>query len=166
MNPNLSVAQIVADLEAQIAHFQSQESFHAQQEVFHREQRELNAAELAKVRERYDAFKAAATAAGEVVHRASTVAAVRQSEADANLRITTISKLIARVVEAKPEHETFGPTAVAQELNARFGKRLRRPLDGRAVSVTLRRMQAEGRIRLVQEGRAFHEALYAWGAKE
>ncbi|HEX3551744.1 MAG TPA: hypothetical protein VIA62_00770 [Thermoanaerobaculia bacterium] len=161
MNPHLSVAQILADMEAQIAHFQSREAFHAQHEAAHREQRELNAAELARVRERYDAFKTAATAAGEVVNRAGTAAAARQSEDDASLRITTLSKLIARVVEGKPEQETFGATAVAGEVNARFGKRLRRPLDPRTASVTLRRMAADGRLRLVQEGRAFHEALYA-----
>lgn len=160
MNPNLSVAQIVTDLETQIAHFQSQEAFHAQQEAFHREQRELNAAELASVRKRYEAFKTAAQAVSEAADRASQVIRARQLEEDTSLRITTVSKLIARVVEAKPEHETFGPTAVAQEVNARFGKKLRRPLDSRAVSVTLRRMESDGRIHLVQKGRAFHEAVY------
>ncbi|MEA2602196.1 MAG: hypothetical protein QOF89_3188 [Acidobacteriota bacterium] len=165
MNPDLSTAQIMANLEAQIAHFESQEAFHAQQAAFHREQQQLNAAELAKTREHYEAFKVAAAAVREGVHRATTHDAARQSEEDASLRITTISKLIVRVVDAKPTGETFGPTAVAQELNARFGKRLRRPLDGRAVSVTLRRLEADGQIHRVQEGRAFHEALYARGPK-
>ncbi|MFY9821748.1 MAG: DUF3253 domain-containing protein [Thermoanaerobaculia bacterium] len=165
MNPNLSVAQLMANLEAQIAHFESQEALHAQQAAFHREQQQLNASELAKARERYEAFKAAATAIGETAHHAAIADASRQAEEDARLPITTISGLIARVVEAKPAGETFGPTTVAQEINARFGKRLRRPLDGRAVSVTLRRLEADGRIHLVQKGRAFHEALYAPGPK-
>ncbi len=165
MNPNLSIAQIMANLEAQIAHFESQESFHAQQAAFHHEQLQINAAELAKAREHYEAFKAAAVAVSEAVLHASSDRAARQSEEDASLRITTISKLIVRVVEAKPDGETFGPTTVAEELNARFGKRLRRPLDGRAVSVTLRRLQADGEIHQVQRGRAFHEALYARGPK-
>jgi hypothetical protein len=68
-------------------------------------------------------------------------------------------------VEAKPAGETFGPTTVAQELNARFGTRLRRPLDGRVVSGALRRLHAGGRIHRVQEGKAFHDAQYASGPK-
>jgi len=165
MNPNLSVAQLMANLEAQIAHFESQEALHARQAAFHREQQQLNAAELTKARERYEAFKVAAAATGEMAHHAAIADAARQAEEDARLPITTISGLIARVLDAKPAGETFGPTAVAQELNARFGKRLRRSLDSRAVSVTLRRLEAEGRIHLVQEGRAFHEARYALGPK-
>jgi hypothetical protein len=159
MNPNLSVAQLMAHLEAQIAHFESQEAFHARQEALHREQQQLNAAELARARERYEAFKAAAASTLEI---ASTT---RQPGEDASLPITTVSRLIAHVVDAKPAGETFGPTTLAQELNARFGNRLRRSLDGRAVSVTLRRLEANGRIHRVQEGRAFHEALYAPGPK-
>ena len=50
---------------------------------------------------------------------------------------------------------------MAEEVNARFGKRLRRPLEPRTASVTLRRLEAEGRIQLLEKGRAFHEALYA-----
>ena len=160
MNANLSIAQILADLETQIGHLESQEAFHAQHEATHREQRELYAAELARVRERYDAFKAAATAAGEVVNR-EVASAAQQTEADARLRIRTLSKLILHVVEGKSEQETFGATTLSQEVNARFGKRLRRPLDPRTASVTLRRMEADGRIRLVEKGRAFHEAVYA-----
>jgi hypothetical protein len=164
MNPNLSVAQLMAHLEAQIAHFESQEAFHAQQEALHREQRQLNATELARARERYEAFTAAAASTPEIASIAFA-GAVRPPDEDASLPITTVSRLIAHVVDAKPAGETFGPTTLAQELNARFGKRLRRPLDGRAISGTLRRLEAGGRIHRVQEGRAFHEALYAPGPK-
>ena len=158
MDTNLSIAQILTDLEAQIGHLESQEAFHAQHEAAHREQRELYAAELARVRERYDTFKAAATAAGEVVNR--ELASAAQQEADAKVRVRTLSKLILHVVEGKPEQETFGATAVAREVNARFGQRLRRPLNARTASVTLRRLEADGRIQLVEKGRAFHEAQY------
>jgi hypothetical protein len=160
MNANLSIAQILADLETQIGHLESQEAFHARNEETHRGQRELYAAELARVRERYDAFKTAATAAGEVVNR-EMVSTAQQAEADARLRIRTLSKLILHVVEGKSEQETFGATTLSQEVNARFGNRLRRPLDPRTASVTLRRMEADGRIQLVEKGRAFHEAMYA-----
>ena len=53
---------------------------------------------------------------------------------------------------------------VTQEVNRRFRKMLRRAADIRAVSVILRRMSAVRRLRLVREGKANHEALYARGA--
>ncbi|HYX24714.1 MAG TPA: hypothetical protein VFC23_11220 [Thermoanaerobaculia bacterium] len=42
---------------------------------------------------------------------------------------------------------------------------MRRPLDGRTVSVTLRRLRDAGQLHQVQEGRAHHEALYAKGPR-
>lgn len=50
---------------------------------------------------------------------------------------------------------------MAREINRRYGKRLRRPVQVRNVATALRRMAATGRIRQIQEGRAYHEALYA-----
>jgi hypothetical protein len=158
---DLSVVQILSDLEGQIARIESQEAFHAEQEVLHREQRAQSAAALLKLRERYEAFKAAAVAAEEVVTRAPVEAAVRQADEDARVQFTTVSKLIAWVVGQRTG--TFGATAVAQEINQRFGQRLARPLDSRTVSVTLRRLNAQGRIYLVREGKAFYEALYHLG---
>lgn len=160
---DLSVAQILADLETQIARGESQEAFHAQQEILHREQRAQSAAELLKLRERYEAFKAAAAAAEEVVTRAPVEDPARREDEDARFEITTVSKLVARVVEGRTG--AFGATAVAQEINQRFGRRLHRPPDSRTVSVTLRRLNTMRRIYLVREGRAFHEALYAWGPR-
>jgi hypothetical protein len=43
---DLSIAQVLTDLEAQVKQLEGQEAFHAQQEVFHREQRALRADEL------------------------------------------------------------------------------------------------------------------------
>src|SRR3954463_8736936 len=54
MDTNVSIAQVLSEMETQIAHHESQEAFHAQQEVFHRDQRALHAETLAK--ERYEAF--------------------------------------------------------------------------------------------------------------
>jgi hypothetical protein len=88
---------------------------------------------------------------------------VRQEDEDARVQITTVSKLVARVVESRTG--AFGPTAVAQEIHQRFGRRLGRPLDTRTVSVSLRRLCTMNRIYLVREGRAFHEALYAAGPR-
>ncbi|HEX4965398.1 MAG TPA: hypothetical protein VF173_31600 [Thermoanaerobaculia bacterium] len=159
MNPNLSIAQVLADLEAQIAHHEEQETFHTGQEEFHRSQRELHAGKLARVRERYEGFKAAAQAAGEEVRRGEASQAA-QEEAE---RPSTLSKLIVRLIGQKGEDEPFSPTLLTQEINDRYAKQLRKPARARTVSVTLRRLLAGGRVRLVEEGRAHHEATYTRG---
>jgi hypothetical protein len=150
---DLSIAQILTDLEAQIHQLQGQEVFHGQQEDFHREQRALRAEELRKIQERYEAFRAAAAAAGEVVRR------VKVEGADESA--PTISKMIGRVIEAKVKGERFTPSAVMEEVNETFAKRLRRPISSRTASVTLRRMASLGNLEVVREGKAFHEAIYA-----
>ena len=157
MSSDLSIAQVLVDLEAQIRQLEGQEAFHAQQEVFHREQRALRAGELAMVRERYETFKAAAAAAGEVVRR------VKVEGTDESAPPVTISKMIGRIIDAKKEGERFTPSEMAEEVNETFAKRLRRPVSGRTASVALRRLAGLGRIELVREGKAFHEALYAKG---
>ena len=58
MSSELSVAQILANLEKQVAFYKEKEAYHAEQEAFHREQRAVNAAELEAVSKHYEAFKA------------------------------------------------------------------------------------------------------------
>lgn len=160
MNPNLSISQILGDLESQIAHHEARESFHISQEELHRGQRELHQGELARLRERYDTFKAAAQAAGEEVRRGATLLPAQEEAEPAR---STLSKLVARLIEQKGEDERFGPTSLAQEINDRYVQRLRNPARVRSVSVALRRLLADGDVRLVEEGRAFHEAVYRRG---
>lgn len=160
MDPNLSIAQVLSDLERQIDHHASQEAFHTQQEAFHRGERTVHAEALGKVRERYEVFKAAVTAAGEVV-QSRPPARPAVEDKDIGDRRMPLSKLVGRVVTRKGLDETFTPTALARELNERFATNLRRPVDGRAVSAPLRRLLAQGRLRLVKEGGAAHEAIYA-----
>ena len=210
MSSDLSIAQVLTDLEAQVKQLEDQEAFHAQQEVFHREQRALRASELARIRERYETFKAAAAAAGEVVRRVKVEGAdesaparslhregramrdavaadfrqvagvevvtldgplddepVRFRSAAAGCDFTlviappvTISKMIGRILDAKMAGERLTPSSIAQEVNETFAKRLRRPVSSRTASVALRRLADLGRLALVREGKAFHEALY------
>ena len=87
MNPHLSIAQVLADLEAQIAHHEERETFHAGHEGLHRSQRELHAGELARLRERYESFKTAAQAAGAEVRRGAALRPA-QDDADADQRST------------------------------------------------------------------------------
>ena len=163
MNTNLSVAQILSDLEAQIAHHESQETFHAQQEVFHRERRAVHAEGLAKVRERYEVFKAGVSAAGEIFKDLPQAAPPPppQVEPDPDKgRRPTLAKLVQRLVSSKGGEETLTPKSVARELNERFASKLHRRVNGRDISVYLRRLHAEGRLHLVRKGGAAHEATY------
>jgi hypothetical protein len=69
--------------------------------------------------------------------------------------------MIGRMLDGKVTGERFTPSAMAREVNETFAKRLRRPVTGRTASVALRRLAILGRIQLVREGKAFHEAIYA-----
>lgn len=161
MSKNLSVAQILADLEAQISYFDAQVPFHARQEAVHRAERERCESELAKLRERYDAFKSASAAAGEVVYRGRKAGGPRLEVEKDDGRPTTTRNLVHWVVSAKDGGDTFGAAAVAAEVNQRFAKRLRQPVNARSVSVTLSRLAAEGVLKVVREGKAHREALYS-----
>jgi hypothetical protein len=161
MSKNLSVAQILADLEAQIAHLEAQAPFHARQEAFHRAEKQRCETEIEQLRERYEAFKSASAAAGEVVLRSKGPGhPAREVEKDDG-RPTSTKNLIAWVISAKADGDSFGATAVTQEVNARFAKRLRQPVNVRSVSVALSRMASAGALKIVREGKAHHEALYA-----
>ena len=161
MSKNLSVAQILADLEAQIAHFEAQGPFHARQEAFHRAEKERCESELAKLRERYEAFKSASAAAGEVVLRSKGPGGPSREVEKDDGRPTTTTNLIAWVISAKADGDSFGATAMTQEINTRFAKRLRKPVNVRSVSVALSRMASQGLLKTVREGKAHHEALYS-----
>jgi len=161
MDTNLSVAQILSDMEVQIAHHESQEAFHAQQEVFHREQRTLHAEGLSKLRERYEAFRAGVSAVGESFRPQPAPPPPSQVEPDPDKgRRPSISKLVLRLVSSKNEEEVLTPKSVAEELNERFAGKLPRRVKGRDVSVYLRRLHTEGRLHLVRKGGAAHEAAY------
>ena len=161
MSRNLSVAQILADLETQIAYFEAQVPFHSRQEAVHRGERERCESELANLRERYEAFKTASAAAGEVVQRGRGPGGRAPEVEKDDGRPTSTKNLIARVVSAKTQEDIFGATAVAQEVNQRFAKRLHQPVNVRSVSVTLSRLASEGVLKIVREGKAHHEALYS-----
>ncbi|MEA2600943.1 MAG: hypothetical protein QOF89_1935 [Acidobacteriota bacterium] len=75
--------------------------------------------------------------------------------------LALLLQVVRAVIATLPAGEPFGPTAVATETNRRHADTLGRPLDAHTVSDILRRMRAEGSFHLVQEGKAFHEALYA-----
>ena len=122
MSTAFSVAEILAKLEARIAHHEQQVAFHKQQEIHHREQSTVHDAELAKVRPHFEAFQATALPAADLASVPVVAPSpVGDEETEdyqdfVGKRIMT-SKLIARVVH-RLEDETFGATRVARRPTA------------------------------------------------
>lgn len=163
MSSQISIAQMLAELEGQIAHHRQQEAHHAKQEALHHEHRAVHAVALQTAEERYTAFRAAAEAASELreIHRAATAPPPPGDEPFPDGVRRPVSRLVARVVRSRRPEEVFGATAIAQEINQRYGPKLDRPMDSRTVSVTLRRLATKGQLRVVRWGSAHREALYA-----
>lgn len=168
MSAKLSVEDVLSTLEARAVFHRDREAFHAEQEVHHREQRALHAAELARVHESLESFRAAAPTALELarerVGQESAPAPELAVQEDFTASGRTLgSRRIRRVVESWEPQKPFGPTEVAAEVNRRYRGQLRKSIGTRAASDVLRRMSSEGRIDLVRPGKAFHEALYQRG---
>jgi hypothetical protein len=66
--------------------------------------------------------------------------------------------LVVRAVAAIPRVRPSTPFRIAAEVNQRFRAELKKPIDVRQASTTLRRLQAEGVVRLAQKGALHHEA--------
>ena len=163
MSGNVTVAEILATLQARIAFHRDQEAFHSGREEYHRDQRAHHAAELEKVTQHFEAFQASAGAAADLAREALPPrSAAPVEEADPGLgRKPKIAHLVAKVIEGKPDGEPFGAAAVAEEVNRRFGNRMKKPLAPRLASVVLRRLRDARRLHVVREGKAHQETLYA-----
>ena len=162
MTVNHSLSEILANLQKRIDSLRENVELHARQEEHHREQRTQFEAELQRAERQLESLQEAAAVAADL-GLPSPSAPPSPREEDLGPR-PTLPKMVARVVADRPEGEPFGPRLVTQEVNRRFRKMLSRAADIRAVSVILRRMSAARRLRLVREGKANHEALYARGA--
>jgi hypothetical protein len=165
MSTAFSVAEVLAKLEARIAHHEQQVAFHQQQENHHREQSAAHAAELEKVRQHFESFKTAALPAADLAGVPMDPGPATE-ETPEDLREFVgkrimASKLIARAVHRLGEEEAFGATRVAEEANRRYRDSLKKPVDARMVSVVLRRLRDAGELHQVKSGGAAHEALYS-----
>lgn len=165
MGSKLSVSQVVSNLEARLDFHRQQEAFHAQQEAHHREQRALHAAEMEKVQARLEPFRAAAESVEELAEEPIPGLKPRQQAPDFGPGKPNPTRVIRTVVESYEPGERFGANTVAAEVNRRHPDKLDAPVDGRTVSVVLRRMRSEHRIHLVRPGKAYFEALYSRGPK-
>ena len=167
MGSNLSIAAALAQLEAKVAHHkaqhehhEAQEAHHAEQQAFHAEQKVIHEAEHRKAIERYETFKAASASIGEMlvdVKPASPPPPLEDIDVG-NWR--WLSKMMSLVIERKGPDEVFGATALIQEIQERWGPKLRHRIQPRSASATLRRWAAMGQIRLVRDGRSYYESLY------
>ena len=163
MGSNLSITHMLAQLEMQVAHHQERQAFHEQQTLFHQEQAALHGNELKTATERLETFRAASAAAGEFLDRVKAGAPpAPDPNASEDLgKGTPLTRLIARVVEGKAPDEPFGANAVSEEIQQRWGGKLRRKVDPRSVSSTLSRWAAAGHLHRTRDGRSHQEALYA-----
>jgi hypothetical protein len=139
MSSKLSVAEVLESLEARAAFHREREAFHAAQEEQHRQERARHAAELETVLHNLEAFRTVSASAVELVRQASPSEPAEPVKGPASGRLM-VSRHVRAVVEAWPEGEPFGASAVVAEVNRRFGDRLRKPFGPRAASDVLRRM--------------------------
>jgi hypothetical protein len=170
VSSELSVAQVLAKLEAQMAYHRERESHHADRESFHQEKRATHAADYEEVAHHYDAFKATAGAAAEIAVRATVSAPPPPEPPSPELvedeeppDILQSSRLVARAVAQWPVGEPFTATQIAAEVNRLYPRELRQPVVPRLAATALRRLCSHGRIRLVRRGVPYHEAVYSRG---
>ncbi|HEY2739496.1 MAG TPA: hypothetical protein VGK45_13900, partial [Thermoanaerobaculia bacterium] len=71
-----------------------------------------------------------------------------------------LSRMVEKVLADLSPETQFGTRWMAHEVNRRFGSRLRKPADGRRISVVLRRFHRTGRLEMVRPGRPHWEALF------
>ena len=154
----MSLEKLLAQLEKQLAEHRKREAFHSEQESTHRGQREHHAREGARIAQTVDSLRSSLTAALGLV--APTLSAESRDEDLDTGHVRILTRLLNRVIEGKGDQERFGPTEMTAEVNRRFAKLLRRPVQTRHVSLALRRQARRGRIHQVRRGRPHHEALY------
>lgn len=156
-----SIAEVLESLEAQAADHERQEAYHAEQEILHRERRSAHSADLEEIRRHLEALRAAVTALDQAGRRPAPAARPEPDDEDlGSASRPKVARMVEKVVEAKRQDERFGPEALTEEVNRRFGDRLRKPLDARQISVVLRRLVRKKVVQLVRQGRPHQEALY------
>ncbi|HKI01878.1 MAG TPA: hypothetical protein VKK31_07865 [Thermoanaerobaculia bacterium] len=162
MSAERSVQELLSNLEGWEAFHREKTAFHAQQEVYHREQLALHEDELGKVLQKLEAFRSTAAAVVEIAPpptpEPTPVVAEPKLPSPGRLMV---SRLLTLAVKSSDLEEPFSPTALAAEANRRYADRLKEPIGSRTASDVLRRLLAQGEVRRVSKGTAFHEALYA-----
>jgi hypothetical protein len=158
----LSVAQVLANLEKQVAYHRQQEAHHAEREAFHREQRAVHAAEAEMVSKHLEAFKATAEEAAAIAARTAQVLPPPRPAAPP---VPPVPKrphvLMARLVAELPAGETLTASSAAAEVNRRYRSELKKPISQPTASTCLRRLAIAGKLRVVKKGTAHIQTMYA-----
>lgn len=165
MESDVSVARLLSELEKKVALHRERQAFHAEQAAMHEAQRALHEADLQKALERFEALRAAVTAAGEVLtplpgEEVPQPVAKPEPDELPQSRGDVFAKLVDRIVARKGPEEVFGATEITHLLNGHYAARLGRRADSRTVAQKLRRMALSHRLVRVREGKSFYEALY------
>jgi hypothetical protein len=162
MKTNRSVGEILASLEAQAGFHRERAAFHAGHEEQHKAQRTAHESELAEIERRLEAFRAAASEALELADRPAVAVPqpdVKKKDLGSASR-PKLGRMVTLLLQDKGASERFGPVGLTREVNERFGERLRRPVTVPQISIVLRRLQDQGKIHQVRQGRPHWEALY------
>lgn len=160
MSTNLSLHQMLTQLEARIADHRAQLAFHASRQQFHEEKKALHEAELQSALERYETLRTASVSAGKYLDQARPGAAPPSSpEIEPDSRRGSLSRMIAYVVESRGPGEVFGTATVTEEIRQRWGAKLHRRSTREASPPPSTAGLREGGWRFASEGRAHHEAL-------
>jgi hypothetical protein len=167
LSSTVSIQEVLAQMEKEMAFHKEQAEHHAQQEVFHRERHAAHASEYEAIAKHYETFKASAGAVAEIAARAAAAAAPKPEPKPAAppgpVTRKPPAQLVARLLAELPAGEDFTPTGIAAEVNRRYRSELKKPLTAPTASTILRRMAADRRIRLVQQGGAHTPAVYRRG---
>jgi hypothetical protein len=151
-----SIREVIAHLEVQMEQLREGEAWHAQQEAFHHGERTRLAAELEAVSRHLESLRWAASLAARDLGKLVPA----RNEDLGSASSPKLSRMVQRVLADLSPETRFGTRWVANEINRRFGGRLRKPADARRISVILRRFHRTGRLEMVRPGRPHWEALY------
>lgn len=162
MSKQLSVEQIVAALEAEVAVHQERSAYHAQHEAFHREKRTQHDSALEAATRRLEDLRAVSAAALELVrHRIPAASGPPDEGMDIGPASRPhLTQILKTIVADLRETQNFGPGWLAGEINRRFGDRLRKPVTARQMSDACRRLTRAGRLRQVRQGKGRYEARF------
>lgn len=161
MRKQWSIEEVMASLEAEAKVHRERAAYHAEHEAHHREKRSHHETELEALTRRLEEFRAASTAALELVGRLAPRPGPPDEGEDigpaSNPRLT---KAVASILDELEENQSFGPGWLTAEMNRRHGEKLRNPVTARQMSDVLRRLTRQGRLRQVRQGKGRYEARF------
>jgi hypothetical protein len=158
MSTGMTVGDVLARLEKQVAYHREQEERWGREEARCRELRERHAGEAEAAERSLAAFR---EISGPAVERASARLPVEKEDPGLELgprpRLSRLVDLVVRTIEPT---EPFGRSRVLRELERRFGSTFRKKPQPRHVSLVLQRMADAQRLYQIRAGRPHWEALY------